>query len=465
MLRLARFVSVAALVVGIAAPAMAQTTPSHLIGTVKDAQGAVLPGVSITATAPSLIGSQTVVSEANGTYRFPSLPAGTYTLKFELSGFKALTRSGISLALGQTLTIDGELQLATLQESVTVTAESPIVDTSSTSVGNTLDTKKLIQVPSSSDLWGALAQSPGVRMQGFDVGGSHKSQQSGYSAFGVTNQTRVVTEGVDTTEGTGGAGFYQDYFSQNEIAVSGAGQDVTMNTPGAAVISTIKSGGNTFSGLVNQTYEGKSYVADNTNSDITKRGGSASPNLLFWENHDDLGGPIKKDKLWFFAAFDHFHIDKAISGIPVGVATDLGFFNTVTTKETWKPSSKDTFIGYYQWDKKHKPLRGLSSTRGPQSTLAQVSPSWMYNGKWQRVWSNRLYTEANIGEFGTSSRKSRRWTSRRTRRSRTWSRAWTQARVSRRAARRGRSRSAARSRKSTGARPTSCRRRTAGATT
>ena len=164
MLRLARFVSVAALIVGIAAPAMAQTTPSHLIGTVKDAQGAVLPGVSITATAPSLIGSQTVVSEANGTYRFPSLPAGTYTLKFELSGFKALTRSGISLALGQTLTIDGELQLATLQESVTVTAESPVVDTSSTAVGNTLDTKKLILVPSSSDLWGALAQSPGVRM-------------------------------------------------------------------------------------------------------------------------------------------------------------------------------------------------------------------------------------------------------------------------------------------------------------
>ena len=400
MLRLPRLVCVAALTIAMAAPAMAQTTPSHLIGTVKDAQGAVLPGVSITATAPSLIGSQTVVSEANGTYRFPSLPAGTYTLKFELSGFKALTRSGIVLALGQTLTIDGEMQLATLQESVTVTAESPIVDTSSTAVGNTLDTKKLIQVPSSSDLWGALAQSPGVRMQGFDVGGSHKSQQSGYSAFGINGQTRIVTEGVDTTESNSGAGFYQDYFSQNEIAVSGAGQDVTMNTPGAAVISTIKSGGNTFSGLINQTYEGKSYVADNTNSDITKRGGSASPNLLFWENHDDLGGPIKKDKLWFFFAFDHFHIDKAISGVNPAIATDLGFFNTDTTKETYKPSSKDTLIGYYQWDKKHKPLRGLSSTRPKSSTLAQTSPSWMYNGKWQRVWSNRLFSEVNIGEFG-----------------------------------------------------------------
>jgi hypothetical protein len=400
MFRQARLLLGAAAICAMAATAMAQTTPSHLIGTVKDAQGAVLPGVTVTATSPALIGGQTVVSEANGSYRFPALPAGTYTLKFDLSGFKTFTRTGIVLALGQTLTVDAQLQLATLQESVTVTAESPIVDTSSTAVGSTLDTKKLISVPSSTDLWGALAQSPGVRMQGFDVGGSHKSQQSGYQAFGISSQARVVTEGVDTTEGTGGAGFYQDYYSQNEIAVSGAGQDVTMNTPGAAVISTIKSGGNQFSGLVNQTYEGKSFVGDNTNSNITSRGGSAAPNLLFWENHEDLGGPIKRDKLWFFVAYDHFHIDKAISGVDPSIATDLGFFNTFTTKETWKPSSKDTVIGYYQWDKKHKPLRGLSALRQKSSTLAQVSPSWMYNGKWQRVWTNRLFTELNVGEFG-----------------------------------------------------------------
>jgi outer membrane receptor protein involved in Fe transport len=402
MFRQARVCLVAAAICAMAATARAQTTPSHLIGTVKDAQGAVLPGVTVTATSPALIGGQTVVTEANGSYRFPSLPSGTYSLKFDLSGFKAFTRSGIVLALGQTLTVDATMQLATLQESVTVTAQSPIVDTSSTSVGNTLDTKKLIDVPSSSDLWGALAQSPGVRMRGFDVGGSHKSQQSGYEAFGISGQTRIVTEGVDTTEGTSGAGFYQDYFSQNEIAVSGAGQDVSMNTPGAAVISTIKSGGNRFSSLVNQTYEGKSFVANNVSpgSDVANRGGSAAPNLLFWENHDDLGGPIMRDKLWFFVAYDHFHIDKAISGVDPNVATDLGFFNTVTTKESWKPSSKDTLIGYYQWDAKHKPLRGLSALRQKDSTLAQVSPSWMYNGKWQRVWTNRLFTELNIGEFG-----------------------------------------------------------------
>ncbi len=349
----------------VAAPVAAQSVTSHLTGTVKDSQGAVLPGVTVTASSPALIGAQVAVTETNGSYRFPSLPSGTYTLKFTLPGFKTFSRTGIQLPLGQTLTVDAQLQLASLKEAVTVTAESPVVDTQSTSVGTTMDTAKLIGVPSSTDLWGALAQAPGVRMEGFDVGGSHKSQQSGYTAFGISGEGRVITEGVDTTEGTSGAGFYQDYFSQNEIAVSGAGQDVSMNTPGAAVISTIKSGGNTFKSLINQTYEGKSFVGNNADSADTARGGSAQPNLLFWENHDDLGGPIKRDKAWFFVAFNHFHINKAISGVPQNVATDLGVFNNFTTKETWKPTNNDTIIGYYQWGKKQKPYRGLSVTRGP----------------------------------------------------------------------------------------------------
>ena len=89
------------------------------------------------------------------------------------------------------LTVDVALQVATLQESVTVTSESPLVDTQSTSVGYVQTTAQLIGVPTSTDLWGALAQTPGVRMGGVDVGGSHKSQQSGYEAYGIRNQARV----------------------------------------------------------------------------------------------------------------------------------------------------------------------------------------------------------------------------------------------------------------------------------
>ncbi|MDE3156258.1 MAG: TonB-dependent receptor [Acidobacteriota bacterium] len=384
----------------LASTARAQTPGTRLVGTVTDAQGGALPGVTVTATSPALIGSQVAVSEGNGTYQFPALPAGTYTLTFVLDGFQTVTRERIALAVGQTLTVDAQLPLASLKESVTVTAGSPVVDTQTTAIGNTLNEAKLTGVPTSTDLWGALARTPGLRMQGFDVGGSHKIQATGYDAFGITGQARVITEGVDTTEGNSGAGFYQDYYAQSEIAVSAAGQDVTMNTPGALIVATVKSGGNQFKALFNQTWEGRQFVGRNVDAATAARGFTGQPNLLFWETHGDLGGPILRDQLWFFVSRNHFHADKAISGVPQSVATDLGIVDDVTTKETWKPGARDTLIGYYQWQHKQAPLRGLSVTRGPQSTLAQSSYAWMYDGRWQRVWTNRLFTGFTVGEWG-----------------------------------------------------------------
>jgi len=383
-----------------AASAFAQGQSTNLVGVVTDAQGGVLPGVTVTATSPALIGSRAAVTEVNGTYRLPSLPEGTYQLAFELSGFQTYKRTNIVLSLGQTLTVDAQLQVQSLQESVTVTAESPLVDVQTTSVGSTLNTAKLIGVPTATDLWSALARAPGVRMQGYDVGGSHKSEQTGYEAFGVRGQARVVTEGVDTTEGNGGAGFYQDYYAQNEIAVSAAGQDVTMNTPGAAVISSIKSGGNQVRGLLNVTYEPTSWIANNIDQATRDRGFTGVPNNKFWEFHPDLGGPIVRDRLWFFGAYNHFTIDEDISGVPHDRATYQGYYNNYLSKKTLEATEKDTLIGYYQIGYLRTPNRNLSALTSPESAATQESNTHMYNGKWNRVWSNRLFSELNIGDFG-----------------------------------------------------------------
>lgn len=383
-----------------AAPAFGQGGATIFTGIVTDAQDSVLPGVTVTATSPALIGSRTAVTEANGSYRLASVPEGTYTLTFDLSGFQTLTRPNIVLSLGQTLTIDAQLQVQSLQETVTVTAESPVVDVQSTSVSSTLNTAKLIGVPTASDLWSALARAPGVRMQGYDVGGSHKSEQTGYEAFGVRGQARVVTEGVDTTEGANGAGFYQDYYSQNEISVSAAGQDVTMNTPGAAVISSIKSGGNELRGLFHVSYEPIRLIADNIDEESRARGFTGVPNNKFWELHPDVGGPIIKDRLWYFVAYNHFTVDVDITGVPHERATYQGYYNNYTTKETFKASEKDTLIAYYQLGTLRTPNRGLSALTSPESAATQSSNTHMYNGKWQRVWSNRLFSEVNVGHFG-----------------------------------------------------------------
>jgi hypothetical protein len=381
--------------------ALAQLEQGRLVGTVTDGQGAAMPGVTVTASSPALIGTQTTTTEADGTWRFPSLASGRYAVTFELTGFRVVKRENINLSIGQTLTVDTQLELSGVEETVLVSSEAPVIDLQSTKVGVEFSAEKLASIPSSTDLWAALGQAPGVRMLGFDVGGSHKSQQTGYESFGVRGQNRVVTEGVDTTEGSNAAGIYQDYFAHEEVSVSASGADVQMNTPGSAIVSSIKSGGNQFKSLTNITYEGKSFVDNNIDEETQARGFTGQPNLKFWELHTDLGGPVKRDRAWFYAAYNHFTIDKAISGVSRQF-TDLAEFDNYTVKGTYRASQKDTFVGYYQWGAKVKPRRGLSSTVGPDSILAQDAPAKMYNVQHQRVWTNRLFTDAKWGWFGYS---------------------------------------------------------------
>src|SRR5438093_69306 len=302
-----RFPILTAMLIALAAPAMAQIDQGRLTGTATDAQGAVLPGVTVSAKSPALQGVRTVVTESDGKYSMASLPSGEYELTFELAGFQTFKRGNLKLGLGQILTVDAQMQVATLQESVTVTAASPVVDIQNTKVGTDFTSDKLVGVPTATDIWAVLGQASGVRMNGFDVGGSHKSQQSGYESFGIRNQNRVLNDGVDTTEGTGGAGFYADYFANEEVAVAAAGGDVEMNAPGSAVVNTIKSGGNNVKMLNNLTYQQESFVGDNQTGDAEKtaRGYTGQPNIKFWEGHTDIGGPIKQDTLWFFGAYNH----------------------------------------------------------------------------------------------------------------------------------------------------------------
>ena len=383
----------------LASVASAQTGQGRLTGTVTDGQHAVLPGVTVSVTSPALIGEHIAITQADGRYLFPALPSGVYSLKFILAHFQILVRDGIGLSLATTITVDSQLSLADVQESVLVTAATPVVDVATTKVGVNVKGDPLVGVPNSTDIWGVLSESPGIRMQGFDVGGSHKSQQSGYEVFGIQTQIRIISDGVDHTEGVGGTGFYEDYFANEEVSVSALGSDVEMNGGGAAIVTTIKSGGNTFKGLYQGTYESGRWVADNNTPALTARGFTGNPNLLFWEGHADLGGPILKDRAWFFYAFNHFTIDKVVSGVPRDLGTDLGIFDNHTVKGTWRPSLNDTVVGYFQQGRKQRPRVGISVLRAPESVFSQDSYSRMYKGEWQRVLSNRAFLDVTAGQY------------------------------------------------------------------
>ncbi len=190
---------------------------------------------------------------------------------------------------------------------------------------------------------------------------------------------------------------YADYYANQEDSVSAVGNDVEMNTPGVVVSSTVKSGGNELKGFFHLSYDDARFVGSNLDAELVAHGASQQGVLTFWEGHADLGGPIVKDKVWFFGAINDFTLDKEVSGVPRAVATDLGLFNAYTTKETYRPSAKDTLIGYLQTGQKLNPNFGVSVLMSPDSLARKDARWWVYKGEHQRAWTNRLFTEARVG--------------------------------------------------------------------
>jgi hypothetical protein len=379
-------------------------------GRVSDAQGAVLPGVTVTATSPSALGAQTTVTSETGNYRFPAVPPGDYELTFELAGFNTLKRSGISIALGFTANVNVELALATLQETVTVSGASPIIDTSSTRTVQNFKLEQLQSIPNGRDMWALLAVTPAVQMSRIDVGGNRAGTQTGYTAYGMNGQVRVLIEGINTTEGTGGAGFYFDYSSLEEVFLGTSGQSAEMPNPGVQSQFIAKSGGNQFNGeyyldWYNNSLQGsnipESYTVPTAFNNSPIRAHSNEIDR-YYDTAINTGGPIKKDKIWWFGTYrtqfnaiqqPNFLFDQTF---------DTKLWNAVG-KGTYQINQKHKLVGYYQWGQKIQPNRLPQSTytyRDAGPTNRQDSGSWVYKAEWNGTVSDKLYLEARYGDFG-----------------------------------------------------------------
>ncbi len=173
--------------------ALAQSVSSGTIqGTIKDEQGGVLPGVTATLSSPSLqVRELTQVTDSNGNYRFVDLPAGTYKLKLELSGFSALIREDLRLTVGFVARVDEALKVGVMSESVTVSGQSPVVDVTSTSASVAFTKEMLDTVPRGRDLQNVLAMAPGVTQATLDVGGSTLAQRQDTASYGMAAQPKL----------------------------------------------------------------------------------------------------------------------------------------------------------------------------------------------------------------------------------------------------------------------------------
>jgi len=385
-------------VVAFASSAFAQgggaSSTGSISGEIKDAQGGVLPGVTVTATSPAQIGSLSAVTNEAGIYRFPAVPPGEYRLSFELAGFQTSVREGIRITLGFNAQVNASLNVATLQETVTVSGASPVIDTTATRVQTNYDQQMLSSIPNARDMWSLLSTTPSVTLNRIDVGGATAGTQTTYFAYGYSGQNRPLIGGINTTEGTSAAGFYLDYGSFEEVFIGAAGNSAEMNSPGVLTQFVGKSGGNRPSVSLYYDYENEDLQGRNLTADqvTPSTGASIRPDgnrLASYKNLNlGIGGPIIRDRIW--GHFSYLNQQTSVAAPAGGSFLDGTPFNTklynYTGKVTYQINQSNKLIGYLQHGTKEQPNR-VDATRvaspvhiTADSTVLQASPSWVYKG-------------------------------------------------------------------------------------
>jgi outer membrane receptor protein involved in Fe transport len=403
-----------------AAPAASQSvtsTSGAITGRVVDDTGGVLPGVAVTVSSPAMMGTRTATTEGDGSYRCPAVPPGVYTVAFELSGFRQLERSGIQVGLGFTATVNAELKLATMNETVVVTGESPVVDAHATSLTSSYSADAIKSLPTTGEYWALLSVTPAVQMSAVDVGGSQALTPTGYTVYGMSTQHRPMVEGIVSTWGSGGSDmYYADFNSFSEVALNAAGNGAESPSPGMQSNYISKSGGNQYHGSFMFEGESGSIQAHNIDDDQIARGlvtgaGVAVDDVNrligYRKAHADIGGYILRDRLWWYASFSRLSNEVRLTNT---VESKKSIDPTQTVKFTYNLPGNGRLIGYYQNSHKQVnpyntssiPLRRLTAGTafyGPGTAWDQSYPAGVYKGEYSKVLSNNSVVEVRAGNW------------------------------------------------------------------
>jgi hypothetical protein len=296
----------------------AQGAGAALVGQVTDESGAVLPGVTVTATSLALqVPQVTDVTNAQGEYRLAPLPVGVYDMTFELSGFQSVQRQAVRLTVGFTARIDVQLGVGAVAETVTVSAVSPVVDVASTGPSTLLTKEALSILPTTRHgVMSLVTLAPGVRSF-VDVGGSAVADGPRARAFGQGGQVWYTIDGLSTTTPTniGTDASYWDAQTIEEARVQTLGSDAEAPTRGVQVYAIVKSGGNDFHGTGFWGQTGQKLQSNNLDDRLREEGITLGNRVdTQYDINGDLGGRLVRDKLWFYTAARRRHNELNVLG-------------------------------------------------------------------------------------------------------------------------------------------------------
>ncbi len=390
--------------------ALGQTQFGEVFGRVTDLTGGVLAGVVVTLTGPALITPRTVTSASTGGYRLPNLPVGTYSVAFELPGFVRLVREGVRIETGFNAEINSELQVSARTETITVSGESPIVDTRATTTGQTFTREMLERIPSARDPWVMMEQTPGIIMDRQNVGGNQSGQQSAFIAHGTGNNEVWNIDGGNITDTpASSSSMYFDFDAFEEIQIQTGGSDASVQSSGVSVNLVTRSGGNAFRG------SSRFYVVDNAlqGTNITPElqaqgAGSGNPIRNIQDYGVELGGPIVRNKLWFWNGVGVQDIEVGVVGFvrPGGDPNNLNdLVPDVTKLKTYNgklqyqmaTGHKTSFL--FNWNDKARGTRGAGPLNPIETTFRQSSPGHLYKLSHQWIPTSRLSMDAQAMLF------------------------------------------------------------------
>jgi Carboxypeptidase regulatory-like domain len=373
-------------------------------GVVTDSSGAPVPNVKVTATSPALQGEEVFTTNQIGIYRFPALPLGVYKFTFEAAGFSAQVRDQVNVTLGFAATINIQVAPAAQQQTVVVTGETPLVDTQNTAVTAGFTLEQLNEIPNGRDMWSAIGLTPGMNNARIDVGGSQVGNQVPYSSYGYGGQNRVMIDGINTSEGTSGAGFYFDYGSFQEFTVGSAANDASMPVPGNAINAVIKTGGNQFHGDMYYDYENPSFQGHNiTQGQILQGAGLGQRIASYYDPNGDLGGPIIRNRFWFYTSIRDQAVGASVVGFPIqnpGTVASYAYDRNVTYKLTGNINNNHRLSHYIQWNPILKPQRSSAAGMYEDAMYYQKAMAWVGNVQYNGVITPKFFVNMLVGTWG-----------------------------------------------------------------
>src|SRR5262245_32941701 len=423
-------------------PVVASAQTSTIAGTVRDTSGAILPGVTVEVSSPALIERvRTATTDGSGQYQIVQLRPGTYTVTFTLPGFTVVKRENVELTSDFTATINADLKVGAVEETITVSAESPVVDVQNITTRTVMTRDVLDAIPTGRNIQAVGIMIPGTTIAvggggalSRDVGGSGNLQQSPlqYRGSGDTVQTVEGMRLNNLCAQGQYSGVYWNDGSFQEISYITGADSAEMGQGGIRVNMVPKDGGNQFHGVFFGNFAPTEWASNNCNSpgvgqpctrnelfgDLTFNPNNKLTNVSvldkIWDINPSIGGPILKDKIWFHATYRYWGVNKTTANSffdadpspyryvpdPSRQGIDDGHIRSIAGRVSAQLSSKDKVSYYHDDQNKVRGHWGIAANIPPDASAIQATPtSFVSVTKWTRTQSNSLLFDAGFAVY------------------------------------------------------------------